>query len=776
MKKKNSRQNSLQINSRQRIMNSKSFTSSSMPGGNANQNGQAQNLQSQNSAEFVSRSPSEKKQKQNNSNANASASLSQENQFSLININQVHTYTVGRCGYCQDTKWMTSGFDCAQMSLKNYQLLMDRGWRRCGTYYYKPHVDQCCCRTFSIRLDAAEYKLGSSQKKVLRKFERMLNKQDEKVDIYKKQLGEVNQASQLDQQNQQQSNLLNMYGEYDIYDEDDDDDDEEDEMHLQNPHRSSSSTASLAQLAHQTQANSQSNMKNGSNSNSSSLIRDPYSLTQSSSLNATSSTNENSLQQVKVQKSQSTFNQKEQQKGEGKFESLLISSDEMGGQQNDLSCMDQEIMNEIKERSWAVLRLCLNNIKNNLQQFLDALGVPVNEKTKNLVLDDRIMEQSRLYQNRNMIKHGTHSTNFLITFYRLNINAWGDIFTTKEKFFAKSFTYFETAFDCANQELVKKNIKFKLRTCGEINVHYTKRSFLKRVSEFNILKNNNKKSMLRGNIQSTNNLAPQNQIAKKKKDPTLIIPARRKNFYRIIVKAEFDDESFELYKRYNKIIHNNMKTSKESYKNFLCLNGLRSSSIENSKGKQLNFGCYHFKYYLDDVLIAVSVVDILPEGLSNVYYFYEPDLKKYSLGVIGNLRDIEYIKEYNFYFPNFRYYYLGYYIHNNSKMSYKASYKPFQLLCPITYRWVVFDKVTQDSIHEGESPILSKEKIIDDMDFSGADIEKYVQQKVKLYISGRYIKINQIKQSFMTYFQYLLSKLVTLLGKQLSESLVFGQQ
>lgn len=108
-----------------------------------------------------------------------------------------------------------------------------------------------------------------------------------------------------------------------------------------------------------------------------------------------------------------------------------------------------------------------------------------------------------------MIKHGTHSTNFLITFYRLNTKAWGDVLSTKEKFFAKSFTYFEAAFECANQELVKKNIKFKLRTCGEINVHYMKRSFLKRVSELTMLKNN-KKSIISGNISSSNTLAPQN--------------------------------------------------------------------------------------------------------------------------------------------------------------------------------------------------------------------------------------------------------------------------
>ena len=68
------------------------------------------------------------------------------------------------------------------------------------------------------------------------------------------------------------------------------------------------------------------------------------------------------------------------------------------------------------------------------------------------------------------------------------------------------------------------------------------------------------------------------------------------------------------------------------------------------------------KYYVEDELIAVGVIDILPESLSSVYFFYLPKFKKLSLGVFGALKEINFIKHKNASFKNFKYYYLGYYI------------------------------------------------------------------------------------------------------------------
>lgn len=93
-------------------------------------------------------------------------------------------------------------------------------------------------------------------------------------------------------------------------------------------------------------------------------------------------------------------------------------------------------------------------------------------------------------------------------------------------------------------------------------------------------------------------------------------------------------------------------------------------------------------YYLKNELIGVGVVDILPDGLSSVYFFYHPRFKDQRLGVFSSLIEIEYIRWMSLSFPEFKNYYMGFYIQNNHKMSYKGDYEPFSLLCPVSYKFV----------------------------------------------------------------------------------------
>ena len=122
----------------------------------------------------------------------------------------------------------------------------------------------------------------------------------------------------------------------------------------------------------------------------------------------------------------------------------------------------------------------------------------------------------------------------------------------------------------------------------------------------------------------------------------------------------------------------------------------RENQNEDGYDIHIPFGTYFQQYRLstskdvhDGPLIAVGVVDILPHCFSSVYAFYDPILSvSLELGKYTVLHEIEWIRRACIHRPSLHYYYLGYYIHSCIKMVYKLDYRPSDLLCPVTLKWV----------------------------------------------------------------------------------------
>ena len=96
--------------------------------------------------------------------------------------------------------------------------------------------------------------------------------------------------------------------------------------------------------------------------------------------------------------------------------------------------------------------------------------------------------------------------------------------------------------------------------------------------------------------------------------------------------------------------------------------------------RDLNFSRF-YEFRLAGRLVAVAVTDVLPNGLSAVYTFYDPSEERRSLGRFAILWQIQEAAR-----LGLRAVYLGYWIKNCRKMNYKTEYRPIELL--VNQRWI----------------------------------------------------------------------------------------
>lgn len=77
----------------------------------------------------------------------------------------------------------------------------------------------------------------------------------------------------------------------------------------------------------------------------------------------------------------------------------------------------------------------------------------------------------------------------------------------------------------------------------------------------------------------------------------------------------------------------------------------------------------------DGALLAVGICDLTPTILSSVYFYWDPDHRKRSLGILGALWEIETARR-----NGQRFYHLGYWVENAPTMHYKAQLADHELL------------------------------------------------------------------------------------------------
>ena len=93
----------------------------------------------------------------------------------VIDINSAHNYSSGECSYSKvEGGCTTCGFTCNKMSGLDYNDLMERGFRRCGTYFYKQNQFKSHWQYYTLRMDATTHKIRKSHQKAWNRWQRYL--------------------------------------------------------------------------------------------------------------------------------------------------------------------------------------------------------------------------------------------------------------------------------------------------------------------------------------------------------------------------------------------------------------------------------------------------------------------------------------------------------------------------------------------------------------------------------------------------------------------------
>ena len=134
----------------------------------------------------------------------------------------------------------------------------------------------------------------------------------------------------------------------------------------------------------------------------------------------------------------------------------------------------------------------------------------------------------------------------------------------------------------------------------------------------------------------------------------------------------FIPEHYALYVRYQTARHAGGgmdEDSDEQYGHFLLQSRVDTRLIEFSE---------------NGVVRMVSIVDVLDDGLSSVYTFFEPDLPGASLGTYNVLWQAAQCHA-----LGLPYLYLGYWIGESPKMAYKSRFRPLEAL--IDGQWRILE-------------------------------------------------------------------------------------
>ena len=267
-------------------------------------------------------------------------------------------------------------------------------------------------------------------------------------------------------------------------------------------------------------------------------------------------------------------------------------------------------------------------------------------------------------------------------------------------------------------------------------------------------------------------------------EPEIYLPLKHRYTMELTDKIELQptEERFLLYQKYQSRVHNETSTA-HGYNNFIGVSTIIKKPINlppdlNTKTKHpelypKHYGMHNLIHRIDGKIIAVTVIDILPNYFESLYCYYDPDYSFLDLGVFTAIRELEYLKSlHELIDKNFTYYTMGEMSISVKKLKYKSDYCPTEILDPYTGIYVPLTDEIKNSIADNEChffTLLGKNRNLVGDYFSKDEIDFYyyniqvsvfgdkilIEDFLKLYFEDNIRMQDSIRKNLRRFLEFI---------------------